>query len=393
MNTSYERDFDVIVFHVKNDKKIFIKDDIESILFLSKILTSIEFKYWSIELKTIDLMWLIKRIRHIIEVVNVTSQVIIYTNYLIIIDIVKQTKLSFNNTNKLNFRLVKTFTYLSQYWLDVRHKSKKQYIVLDVFFKLFFNVEFVKKTSNSNQSRNILDMIYHVIVIKIFDDFKLRLKKIYRTNKRWVKILKLITSRTNISSIVKNFFANISFSSIATKLQTSISIVDDSFFVLTKSVVLNELWTKFENLRFRHRDDLIYYVDELNDEKKRFCILKSLINKIFALVHDRLNHVDFYKIYDKIVTFFFIRKLFKKFQTYVTHCSQCQLNRIVKHFLYDFLRFVQSSTISFYIVTINFILTLSITIKNEFDVVLTIIYKFIKKILFILEKNIYSTKQ
>ena len=45
VNASHERDFDVIVFHVKNNKKNFIKNNIESILFLNKILTSIEIKY------------------------------------------------------------------------------------------------------------------------------------------------------------------------------------------------------------------------------------------------------------------------------------------------------------------------------------------------------------
>ena len=44
VNVLHERDFNVIVFYVKN-KKIFIKNNIELILFLNKILTSIEIKY------------------------------------------------------------------------------------------------------------------------------------------------------------------------------------------------------------------------------------------------------------------------------------------------------------------------------------------------------------
>ena len=67
------------------------------------------------------------------------------------------------------------------------------------------------------------------------------------------------------------------------------------------------------SLRFRYRDDLIYYVNDLNDERKRSCIFKSFIDKIFAFSYNRLNHVDYHKIYDKIVTFFFIRKLLKEF--------------------------------------------------------------------------------
>ena len=223
--------------------------------------------------------------------------------------------------------MIRAFLYLSQYRLDVQHKSKKQYIVFDAFSRLFFNVDVDKKISNSNlnEFENILDIIYYVTLIKMFDDFKSRLKKIYRINKRWVKILKLIKLKTFLSivtnmSIVKNSFTNII--SIARQFFIS-SLSTNSLFVATKSIVFEKSWFEFMNLRFRYRDDLIYYVNDLNDERERFCIFKSFIDEIFALAYDRLSHVDYYKIYDKIVTFFFIRKLSKKLQIYVTHCSQC----------------------------------------------------------------------
>ena len=329
INTSHERDFDVTIFHVKNDKTIFIKNDIKLILFFNKIFTSIEIKYWFTKLKTIDLIWLVKRIRHIIEIVVVTFQIIIYIDYSITTNIVKQTKIIFNNTNKLNFRLIRAFTYLSQYQFDVRHKLEKQHIIFNAFFKLFFNVESIKKTLDSNQSKNIFDMIYYITLIKIFDDFKFKLKKIYRINKRWVKILKLIKFKAflsiiTISSIVKNFFTNTS--SIAKQfviLQSidSQTLESTSMNSLTKSIVFENSWFNRENLRFRYRDDLIYYVNDLNNERERLCILKSFIDEIFVLIHNKLSHVDYHKIYDKIVTFFFIRKLSKKFQIYVTYCS------------------------------------------------------------------------
>ena len=257
VNAFHERDFDVTIFHVKNDKKMFIKNDIEFILFLNKIFTLIEIKYWFTKLKIIDLIWLVKKIRYMIKIVVVTSQIIIYIDYSITTNIVKQTKMTFNNTNKLNFRLIHAFTYLSQYRLDVQHKLEKQYIVFDVFFKLFFNVKSIKKTLDLNQSKNILDIIYHVTLIKIFDEFKSKLKKIYRINKRWVKIMKLIKSRilssivTNSSiftnsSIVKNSFINISsitkrfFVSSSIELQTFELISINSSFVASKSIVFQK---------------------------------------------------------------------------------------------------------------------------------------------------------
>ena len=105
-----------------------------------------------------------------------------------------------------------------------------------------------------------------------------------------------------------------------------------------------------------------------------------------------MSHINFYKIYDRIVVFFFIRKFTKKFQTYIIHCSQCQLNRIVKYLFYESSRFIQSSTIFFHTMTINFILVFSI-IATKLNIIFIVTCKFIKKILLIFEKNTYSTKQ
>ena len=45
VNVSHKRDFKIIIYHVKEKKIIYNKKDIELILFLNKILTSVEFCY------------------------------------------------------------------------------------------------------------------------------------------------------------------------------------------------------------------------------------------------------------------------------------------------------------------------------------------------------------
>ena len=173
----------------------------------------------------------------------------------------------------------------------------------------------------------------------MFNDFKSRLKKTYQINKRWVKIIKLIKLRnsfTNTSSNVKQFFATISSTSVFTFIskiltlqrfnkltkknfilsltksqtfeQTIESISMHSLFIVTKSIVLDESWISSKDLRFWYRNDLIYYVNNLNNEQERFCISKLLVDEIFALTHNRLNHVDYHKIYDIIITFFLYEK-------------------------------------------------------------------------------------
>ena len=127
---------------------------------------------------------MIKKIRYIIEIFVFTLQVIIYTNYSIITNIVKQTKLLFNNIDKLNFQFVKISIYLFQFRLNVEHEFNKQYIVSNVLFKLFSIVDNVTKVLNSNQSKNIFDIIYYMFLIKMFENFKIKLMNVYRKNKR-----------------------------------------------------------------------------------------------------------------------------------------------------------------------------------------------------------------
>ena len=73
VDVSHERNFKIIIYHVKKEKITYNKKNIKLILFLSKILISAESRYWLIKLKLIDLIWLMKRIKYMIEAVRSTS--------------------------------------------------------------------------------------------------------------------------------------------------------------------------------------------------------------------------------------------------------------------------------------------------------------------------------
>ena len=77
---------------------------------------------------------MIKKIRHLIETsINV---IIIYINYLIIIQLIRQINLNIVLIKKFNLRLIKTFKYLQRFRIKVRHKLNKMNIVFDVLFRL-----------------------------------------------------------------------------------------------------------------------------------------------------------------------------------------------------------------------------------------------------------------
>ena len=80
-------------------------------------------------------MWLVKKLRHIIESSQV--KIIIQTDHSAIIDILQQSSItSTTSTMRLNLRLVRVSQFLQQFRLDVRHKLRKEHIVPDALSRL-----------------------------------------------------------------------------------------------------------------------------------------------------------------------------------------------------------------------------------------------------------------
>ncbi len=83
-------DFAFMIYHVKD----FIADNIKFIshifiklvLFLSRMLNITEANYWSMKLEVANIIWIIKRVHHLIDFTDVSS-IIIYINHLTAISI------------------------------------------------------------------------------------------------------------------------------------------------------------------------------------------------------------------------------------------------------------------------------------------------------------------
>ena len=81
-----------------------------------------------------DIVWIIKKIQHIIETAEYI--IIIYINHFAVIFIVQQFSLNTVNIEKLNLCLMWTSEYLQHFCLNVHYKSGKTNIILDVLFCL-----------------------------------------------------------------------------------------------------------------------------------------------------------------------------------------------------------------------------------------------------------------
>lgn len=77
-------DFAFMIYHVKDfvidNTKFISRIFVELILFLSRMLNIAEANYWSTELKVTNIIWIIKRVRHLIDFTDV-SLIIIYINH------------------------------------------------------------------------------------------------------------------------------------------------------------------------------------------------------------------------------------------------------------------------------------------------------------------------
>ena len=288
LNTS-EKNIEAIIYHIKNDKNFefsiySFRTSIQWILFLNRLLFFAEIKYWLIELEVENLVWILRKIRHIMK--SSISSSIIYTDHDASLSIAKQTSLTTFFIDKLNLRLVRAFEYIQKFDLTIRHKSDKLHLVSDALSRL--SVTHISITNTFNQdfnNNNELNVLFVAFMTKMTSKLKKRLLHKYILNSKWIKIMKIIDSNE------KN---NISISFI------------------------------------KINDDLIYR-KEISDNASSFifnkmCISAFLVNEILHMIHNE-NHLEFDRTYEKMICSWYIRDLIDRSKQFLKHCSKCNVNR------------------------------------------------------------------
>ena len=380
--------FVVMIYHVACDSSNNIsvsRLDVQSILFLSKLLNSVEQNYWSTELEVTNIVWVIKRVRHLIDSIR-KSSIIIYTDHSTVVSIFRQTTLITFSIDKLNFRLVRVSQYLSSFNIVIRHKSDKSNVISNVLSRLsdklstqsnvidkaeILDVLYEHSVNLSNHElrfdiiQNLSSISYHVTLIEMSNDFKQRLKTVYTKDEQWKKILNVITFRQIVTNQAQSAITDLAAE----------AIVDAKFS---------------RDIRFKLREDLIYYAS--NENKKRLCVSTAMKQEIFKIAHDLSNHDDFHRIYDRIVNSMYFKQLTKRLRNYIEYCSECQLNQIKRHSFYESLQLIVTSTISFHTLTIDFILRLSSMSSDDMNCIMTMTDKFTKRCMTLFDKTIYNAK-
>ena len=122
---------------------------------------------------------MIKKIRHLLE--SSRHSVIIQTDHSAILNILKQKfVVAITSIMRMNLRLVRASQFLSQFSLDVRHKSDKEHIISNALSRLTsVNKETSTNISDYDELSKV-DALYTATLVEMSNDFRQKLLKEYK---------------------------------------------------------------------------------------------------------------------------------------------------------------------------------------------------------------------
>ena len=105
---------------------------------------------------------------------------IIYTDHGANSAIASQIKLSTINIDKLNMKLIRAFTYLSQFNLDIRHRSDKFNVISDALSRLstkfiFSVIDSLDLDSYDSVTKSSIDHVYNISLMIMSNEFRQKL--------------------------------------------------------------------------------------------------------------------------------------------------------------------------------------------------------------------------
>lgn len=360
--------FAAIIYHIKQDRVPTAKDriartDVQPIMFLSRCLNAAERNYWPTELEVAGIVWVVKKVRHMIE--SSQHSTIIYTDHSAAIPISKQTSLNTSSTDKLNLRLVRASQYLSSFNLELRHKAGRSNTVPDALSRL---PQASTADPDTSEKEGVLDAllehveayhsiassepipVYHSTLVEMSDDFKHRLKQAYLADPHWAKLHEMLKA-----------------SAEAPTTEASVP-----------------------GIPFVRKEELMYH--EGAEGRLRLVIPQSMEQELFEQAHDLSSHGGYHKCHDRLAHTVYIRHLSRNLRGYIAHCPACQLNQTKRHKPYGSLVPLDTPAIPFHTIAMDFIVGLPIT-SAGMNCLLTLTCKFTKRVLLVPGQDTWSAPQ
>lgn len=141
-------------------------NNIELIMFLSRLLTPSETRYWPTELEMAGLVLVLQKNCHLVEATETTT--VVYTDQGASLGIPKLTTLSTSSTDKLNLRLVCASNYVQRFQLVMKYKPGNHHIIPDALSRL----EVKGKYCLENYGEGELDVLFTTTLIEMSKEFR-----------------------------------------------------------------------------------------------------------------------------------------------------------------------------------------------------------------------------
>lgn len=263
----------------------------------------------------------------------------------------KSSIISTTSTLRMNTRLVRVSQFLRQFRLEVRHKPGKEHIVPDALSRLA-TARPLGIVAADHLELDALHVAYDYLSthVQMSSAFRARLVEGYAKDPRWAKIIKILDEK---ASAERRF----SDGEVA----------------------------KLPFVRGSNGDnELIFHVNKFTG-LKRLCIPEPLVKDIFDIAHNE-GHLGFERCYEVIVRSWYIYGLTRRLRDYIRYCPQCLVFQTRRYRPYGSLQPIESPSIPFYTLTLDFILALPASAEG-FDTILTVTDKFTKRITYISGKS------
>ena len=363
LDASKEFGIGAVVYHVKEGccqpGEYPPRSAIQPIMFLSRLLNSAETRYWPTEMEVAGIVWVLRKIRHLIE--SAALPTVIYTDHGAALGIAKQTTLTSSSTDKLNLRLVRASDYIQRFDLDIRHKPGRTHIVPDALSRLASlntsesstegELDALFTLTGADTSHPEIDVLFTCSLVEMDAAFRQKILNGYKAEAGWKRILDVLGTEDG---------AHLPFS--------------------------------------KGEHGLIFRLDGATGDHafvpRRLCVPDAVVKDVLETVHGGSSgHPGYAKCYERVSSAWYIRGLARQLRQYLKHCPECQLHRTRRHPPYGSLQPILSPAIPFHTLTIDFILALPVSRVGQFNAAMPVTCKFTKRVTIVLGKDTWSAAE
>lgn len=396
LDTSKEFGFGAVVFHTSTGENLPqgrwpSSGLVKPILFLSRLPTAAEKNYWPTELKIARFIWVVKKVKHLIE--SSRAHVIIQTDHSAILNILQQSSITLTtSTMRMNLRLVRASQFLQQFRLDVRHKPGKEHIIPDALSRLAST-----NVGCSDASHSELDALfmYNATLIEIHPDLTSRILAGYEDDEYWARLRRQVQANEDLGEdkavlpfITRGTYRSDSDPYMVSRPENSTNASSKATSPhpegpagpstgLKDTPAKRDTTVVVENstLPPPNKTKLLYQINRTTGNL-RLCIPSTVAPDILQIAHGE-GHPGFSCCYKIITRSWYIRGLTRLLREFIRHCLQCVQLQTRRHRPYGSLQLIESPPVPFFTPTLDFVLALPLT-KQGYNAIMSVTCKFSK---------------